>query len=95
MADALSRRHTLLIVLENELTNFDSITEQYEQDENFQEVLKKLKNFEKVGDYFIQEGFLFKGNQLCIPKTHLTEQLTKELHEVLAADSSKDKLICL
>lgn len=95
MADALSRRHTLLIVLENELTNFDSITEQYEQDENFQEVLKKLKNFEKVGDYFIQEGFLFKGNQLYIPKTYLTEQLTKELHEVLAADSSKDKLICL
>ena len=31
-------------------------------------------------DNFIQEGFLFKNHQLCIPRETLGENLIRELH---------------
>ena len=31
-------------------------------------------------DFMIQDGFLFKGNQLCIPNCSMRENLVKEKH---------------
>ncbi|GKC18156.1 hypothetical protein Tco_1014938, partial [Tanacetum coccineum] len=31
-------------------------------------------------DFNIHDGFLFKGNQLCIPDTSLRLKIIKELH---------------
>ena len=31
-------------------------------------------------EYMIQDGLLFKGNQLCIPKCSMRENLLKEKH---------------
>ena len=31
-------------------------------------------------DYLIQDGMLFKGNQLCIPRSSMRENLIKEKH---------------
>ena len=31
-------------------------------------------------DFMLQEGFLFKGSQLCIPKGSIRENIIKERH---------------
>jgi hypothetical protein len=31
-------------------------------------------------EYLIHDGFLFKGNQLCIPKSSMRENLLREKH---------------
>lgn len=32
------------------------------------------------GDYIVHKGFLFKGNQFCVPKWSFREFLVKETH---------------
>lgn len=33
-----------------------------------------------IPEIHIQEGYLFRGNRLCIPTSSLREQITQELH---------------
>ncbi|GJV78563.1 hypothetical protein Tco_1514433 [Tanacetum coccineum] len=50
-------------------------------DPYFLVVLQGVQSGEKT--YFIlHDGFLFKGNQLCIPDSSLRLQIIKELHEM-------------
>jgi hypothetical protein len=43
-------------------------------------------------DYMIQEGLLFKGNKLCIPRCSMRENLLKEKHSGgLAGHFGQDK----
>ncbi|MGP0580467.1 integrase zinc binding domain-containing protein, partial [Paenibacillus peoriae] len=48
------------------------------------------------GDYFFQDGYLFKGKQLCIPDNPMRENIIKELHSGgLRGDFGKDKTVDL
>lgn len=86
----------MLIILCNELIIFDNIPSQYAGDEDFNSIWLQCKNFEKKGDFHIQEGYLFKGNQLCIPNISLRPQLIKELYEEgIFAHDGHDKTISL
>jgi hypothetical protein len=49
--------------------------ETYEACENL--VLRDIREWKK---YMIQDGLMFKGCQLCIPKSSMRENLLKEKH---------------
>ena len=47
------------------------------EDEDFKMVVEDLSTY---GTYTLQEGFLIKGNKLCIPKSPLRDLTVKETH---------------
>jgi len=61
----LSRRYTLLPVLEAKVLRFHFIKALYKEDEDFKEVFKELVQDHYIfGSLTLQDGFLFKGNKL-------------------------------
>jgi hypothetical protein len=57
----------------------------YQEDPYFKEYYEACKNH-LLGDripwiqYLIQDGLLFKGSQLCIPRCSMRDNLLKEKH---------------
>lgn len=85
VADALSRRSVLFQESQIQVLGFDFLKELYETDSNFKEAFEPCKNpvlmdRSKLLDYFLQDGLLFKINQLCIPNCSVRENLIKEKH---------------
>ncbi|GJU23734.1 putative nucleotidyltransferase, ribonuclease H [Tanacetum coccineum] len=78
-ADALSRRSNLLVSMQVDVPGLDVIREQLTLDPYFSIVLQGVQSGQKL-DFNIHDGFLFKGNQLCIPDTSLRLKIIKELH---------------
>ncbi len=80
VADALSRRASLMISFEAELPGKD-IKELYENDEDFHQIwMKQLKRLPLEKDFVVQDGYLFNGNRLCIPRSSLRDKLIREMH---------------
>ena len=46
---------------------FEMLKDLYESDEDFQETWEKYVMNQPCDDFHIHEGYLMKGNQLCIP----------------------------
>jgi hypothetical protein len=64
---------------------FEHLKEMYSDDLDFQEAYEActspvLRDRSQWEEYVIQEGLLFKGNQLCIPKCSMRENLLKKKH---------------
>jgi hypothetical protein len=64
---------------------FDDLRDMYKDDTDFQEAYEAAENpvlRDRILwiEYMIQEGLLFRGNQLCIPKCSMRENLLKEKH---------------
>ncbi|KAJ9557635.1 hypothetical protein OSB04_012249 [Centaurea solstitialis] len=79
VADASSRRYVMLNVLGARVLGFSFIKELYLDDPDFSKVIQECKE-RACGSYFIQDGFLFKNNKLCIPKGSIRELLIREAH---------------
>ncbi|XP_074298949.1 uncharacterized protein LOC141629936 [Silene latifolia] len=80
VADALSRRHSLLTTLEVRLLGFETLKNYYQDDDDFGEIYRDFKQGTVQG-YVVQDEFLFKGNRLCVPKHSIRELLVREAHE--------------
>ncbi|GJT35743.1 hypothetical protein Tco_0926162 [Tanacetum coccineum] len=79
VADALSRRSGLLVTMQVDVPGLDVIRDMVTVDLYFSVVLQGVQDGEKP-NFFLHDGFLFKGNQLCIPDSSLCLQIIKELH---------------
>ncbi|GKB54909.1 putative nucleotidyltransferase, ribonuclease H, partial [Tanacetum coccineum] len=78
-ANALSRRSGLLVTMQVNVPGLDVIRDMLVVDPYFSVVLQGVQAREKP-DFFLHNGFLFKGDQLCIPDSSLRLQIIKELH---------------
>jgi hypothetical protein len=64
---------------------FDDFKEMYKDDADFKDVYAAYENLVRRNrimwlDYMIEEGLVFKGRQLCIPRCSMREKLLKEKH---------------
>jgi hypothetical protein len=70
VADALSRRHSLLSTIEVQVLGFEMLKELYKNDPDFGNVWENCSKG-SFNHFLVQEGFLFKNNRLCIPQCSL------------------------
>ncbi|XP_074303584.1 uncharacterized protein LOC141638033 [Silene latifolia] len=77
VADALSRRHSLLSVMSNKVLGFEFMKELYKEDPDFSEewITQAEGHKNQASKYLLQEGFLFQGNKLCVPRGVLQRSL--------------------
>ncbi|OMO99805.1 hypothetical protein CCACVL1_03618 [Corchorus capsularis] len=98
VADALSRKTLFLSVLSIQITGFEELKQQYPTDPYFSKVLVDLQDSPQAGNlpFKLYEGYLFKGNQLCILEGSLREQIIKELHgNGLGGHFGRDKTMAM
>ncbi|XP_024005029.1 uncharacterized protein LOC112082162 [Eutrema salsugineum] len=79
VADALSRRYTLISTLTSKLIGFEHIIDLYESDTDFSESYAKCHKF-ACEKFYRQDGYLFFSNRLCIPRGSIRELLVREAH---------------
>ena len=70
VANALSRRHSLLNTMEVQVLGFEVLKELYNDDLDFGDVWKDCSKG-SINHFLNQESFLFKDNKLCIPQCSL------------------------
>lgn len=79
VADALCLRQSLLSTLHTSVPGFSVLPDMYPTDSFFGKFwIDAVEG--RCSDYFVLEGFLFRGIQLCIPECSLGLQIIKEFH---------------
>ena len=88
--------------MENQVNGFVLLKDLYVIDNNFWEIVEQLKNpvtgnMDLIqGEYFMQDGYLFKGKQLCIPIGSMRENIIREIHSSgLTRHFGKDNTLSL
>nr|GEU50084.1 hypothetical protein [Tanacetum cinerariifolium] len=95
VADALSRRHSLITTMQIRVQGFDSFRRLYYDDPDFRVIWSKCDNglFQQFSKL---DGYLFKGAWLCIPLCSLREAIILEGHAGgLAGHFGHDKTLAL
>ena len=62
------------------MTGFDVFPELFVEDPYFAKIVDEVEKG-KTDEYVLVDGFLFKGNRLCIPESGLRMKIVNELHE--------------
>jgi len=78
VADALSRRHTLLSRLDTKICGLENINELYVNDSYFAEPYSKCCGSKGWENFHLHDGFLFRANKLCIPDCSVRILLVQE-----------------
>lgn len=79
VADALSRRHTLLATFHTTVPGLASIADLYVTDPYFGRIWFEV-HYHTRTDFAVQDGFLFRNNKLCIPEGSWHLRIIQELH---------------
>ncbi|GJV97985.1 RNA-directed DNA polymerase [Tanacetum coccineum] len=95
VADALSRRYSLITTMQIRVQGFDLFRRLYCDDPDFREIWSKCDNgpFQQFSKL---DGYLFKGARLCIPLCSLHEAIVSEGHASgLTGHFGRDKTLAL
>jgi hypothetical protein len=69
-------------MMSTNVTRFERLRDEYESSPDFGKLHATLSSalHHTIEDYTIQDGYLFKANKLCIPRTSVRDFLVWELH---------------
>ena len=96
VADALCRKTSCLVSLRAGVFGFEQLKDLYADDEDFAATWRACKEGNARKGSNLQDDFLFRGDQLCIPRTSLREKLMQELHSGgLGGHFGRDKTLHL
>ena len=70
----------MLSILEAKILGFEMIKPLYLNDDDFKDLYLECQSTPK-GLSHVENGFMFKGNRLCIPKSPIRLLSVKEVHE--------------
>jgi hypothetical protein len=75
----MNRRYDLISTLNAKLLGFEYVKELYGKDDDFASVYGA---YEKAafGKFYRLDGYLFRGNKLCVPNSSMRELLVREAH---------------
>ncbi|PON61654.1 hypothetical protein PanWU01x14_143130 [Parasponia andersonii] len=74
-----------------EIIGFEELKNLYATDEDFHTIWAKCATKVPCSDYHVQQGYLFKGNKLCISCISLREKILRNLYvDGLSAHSGRD-----
>ncbi|XP_012487911.1 uncharacterized protein LOC105801125 [Gossypium raimondii] len=79
VADALSRRYTLLSYLDSKLLGFALLKDLYATDDDFGEMFIACSNV-VIDKFYRYDGFLFREGKLCVPRSSIRDVLVHEAH---------------
>jgi hypothetical protein len=80
IADALSRRYTMLSQLYFKFFGLQTVKDLYMDDADFKDVFTHCVNGKPWGKFHLQDGFLFHANKLCVPASSVRLLLLQEEH---------------
>ena len=80
IADALSRRYTMLSQLDFKIFGLETIKDQYVHDAEFKDVLHNCKEGRTCNKFVLNDAFVFRANKLCIPASSVHLLLLQEAH---------------
>lgn len=85
VADALSRITLTTSQIQLETMGISNLKGMYDDDADFKDIYQACTNLDErynreYADFLIQEGLLFKGGQLCIPKSSMRDNIIQEKH---------------
>ena len=79
MANALRMKYSTLTSMKVKVVGFEILRDLYKGDAKFGEILDTCSK-KPFKHYVIMDGFLFKGNSLCIPSCFLRLSIIDEFH---------------
>lgn len=77
VADALSRRHSLLSTIHTTVPGFAMFAELYRTDPFFSKIFLAAEQGHHT-DFVVHDGFLFKGLRICVPTCSLRLQIGRD-----------------
>ncbi|WVZ76113.1 hypothetical protein U9M48_024115 [Paspalum notatum var. saurae] len=80
IADALSRRYTMLSQLDFKIFGLQTVKDQYVDDADFKDILAHCMNGKPWGKFHMRDGFSFRANKPCVPASSVRLLLLREAH---------------
>jgi hypothetical protein len=80
IADALSRRYTMLSQLNHKIFGLETIKELYTPDLDFKDAFENYREGKTWQKFMLREGLLYRANKLCVPASSVRLILLQEAH---------------